>query len=298
MKKSWQSLKTSVIKAITNITTTSSYMGLTPRNPLETLAPITLSPLLEPRNVGTDIVRQLEAMTLDRTTRTQNPRSTPYLAMGPPMNVSIDFCLGSEAPGLSPRSPGLSIRPYILGSLLGAPSRASAGVSLTCTHVAQRVLSLSKTTSVRTSGCSLLTRKMLLQPGHQPRGSLSSRPELAPQGLPSASSRLPSSPNSLASQPTAPHLRGGFLSCTVSMALPAAAQTASMLHPPGARPANPSTLPLSAPTGSERRPGRAVGVTWHSGGRIQKLDAKEVPLGRPLVARVSATPSWTEYFQA
>lgn len=34
------------------------------------------------------------------------------------------------------------------------------------------------------------------------------------------------------------------------MVLPAAAQTASMLHPPEARPANPPTLPLSAPTGS------------------------------------------------
>jgi hypothetical protein len=68
-------------------------------------------------------------MTWDRTTRTQNPRSTPYLAMGPPINVSNDFCLESEATGLSPRSPGLSIRPYILGSLLGAPSPASAGVS-------------------------------------------------------------------------------------------------------------------------------------------------------------------------
>lgn len=83
-------------------------------------------------------------------------------------------------------------------------------------------------------------------------------------------------------QRAASHRRGGFLSCTVSMALPAAAQTRSVLHPPPgllrARPADPPTLPLSAPTGSgellrggagPRGPGLdhvvRARVTWHAG---------------------------------
>lgn len=89
-------------------------------------------------------------------------------------------------------------------------------------------------------------------------------------------------------QRAASHRRGGFLSCTVSMALPAAAQTRSVLHPPPgllrARPADPPTLPLSAPTGSgellrggagPRGPGLdhvvRARVTWHAGAEPRRL---------------------------
>lgn len=120
-------------------------------------------------------------MTLDRTTSTQNPHSTSYFAMGPPINFSNDFCLscseakqrtffhrtvcGTQDPlSKSSLSPGLSIRPYIPECLPGAPFPASAGISLTCPHVAQRVLYLTQITSVPGSGCSL-TQQVLLQPG-------------------------------------------------------------------------------------------------------------------------------------
>lgn len=79
---------------------------------------------------------------------------------------------------------------------------------------------------------------------------------------PSAGPRL-SLPPPPSSKPAAPHRRGGFLSCTVSMALPAAAQTRSLLHPPPgpprSRPADPPTLPLSAPTGSRVLRGSGAG---------------------------------------
>ncbi|XP_036179336.1 uncharacterized protein LOC118663629 [Myotis myotis] len=109
-----------------------------------------------------------------------------------------------------------------------------------------------------------------------PRGSLppGARTRLALLRQPPPFPRPPPS-----SQPAAPHRRGGFLSCTVSMALPAAALTRSVLHPPRgpprARPADPPTLPLSAHTGSGARRGelggaaRTAGVTWCAGAWTQ-----------------------------
>lgn len=89
----------------------------------------------------------------------------------------------------------------------------------------------------------------------------------------------PFPPRPPSSRPAAPHRRGGFLSCTVSMALPAAALARSVLHPPPgpprARPADPPTLPLSAHTGSGARRGelggaaRTAGVTWCAGAWTQ-----------------------------
>lgn len=185
-----------------------------------------------------------------------------------PINFSNDFCLRSKASDLYHRtvcgtqdtlsksslSPGLSIRPYILETLLGAPFPGLCwclpNLSARCPESA-----LSNHNHFY-SGQRMLSHSA----GAPAAGSLASRVPLRPAGACTPGSTLskfaPSLPTQLSSsQPSARHLRGGFLSCTVSMALPAAAQTASMLHPPGARPANPPTLPLSAPTGSERRPG-------------------------------------------
>lgn len=148
-------------------------------------------------------------------------------------------------------------------------------LSLTCPHVPQWLLPSAVPPSARTA-----PQQQVLSPTSPtfiPLGACSSLPDPLPtedsptqqvlgsprpagpslrgrtRCLPSASSRLSLFPPP-ASQPAAPHRRGGFLSCTVSMALPAAAQTRSLLHPPPgpprARPADPPTLPLSAPTGS------------------------------------------------
>lgn len=93
--------------------------------------------------------------------------------------------------------------------------------------------------------------RCLLQPDHLAAQVRPLQGALHARVSPSASPRLSSLLPVLGS---GPHRRGGFLSCTVSMALPAAAQTRSLLHPPlnppRSRPADPPTLPLSAPTGS------------------------------------------------
>lgn len=75
------------------------------------------------------------------------------------------------------------------------------------------------------------------------------------------------------------------------MVLPAAAQTASMLHPPEARPANPPTLPLSAPTGSGEEGGGKRRGSRGTEARLWKPETAAAPLGRPLVAQVLATAS-------
>lgn len=238
-------------------------MALTPRKPLETLAPTTPSPLLEAPNIGYSHSKVVRSNDFGQDHQDTEP-PLHLLATGPPINFFNDFCLRSKAADFFPPhalwysgpslSPGLSLRPYTLGSLLGAPF---PGLWWCLPNLSARC----PESALSNQSHSCPGQRMLPHSaGASAARSLASRVPLRPAGACTPGSTLGKSAPSLltqpsSSQPTAPHLRGGFLSCTVSMALPAAAQTASKLHPPGARPANPPTLPLSAPAGSERGPG-------------------------------------------
>lgn len=129
----------------------------------------------------------------------------------------------------------------------------------------QQAISLTSPTFIPLGRTPTSQRSLIQQVPHQPDH---------PAGPSPPGSRTPMSPLRQfpplplppppSSWPAAPHRRGGFLSCTVSMALPAAAQTRSLIHPPpgppGSRPADPPTLPLSAPTGSGARGGSGAGA--------------------------------------